>query len=126
MEPDDELLVRDCLGGDREAFEITINESINLVNRRKSTRGVDERWPSGAKGPGEIVHEAELCRAVQRSLMSLKLEYRTVLVLRHYLDCSYRVIGQILDIPEKTVKSRLYTARHLLRDALSSKGIPEL
>ena len=35
----------------------------------------------------------------------------------------YRDAAEILQVPEKTVKSRLFTARHLLRDALTARGI---
>jgi RNA polymerase sigma-70 factor (ECF subfamily) len=106
-------------------YRITLNESINLVHRRKSVRTLDERWVSNAKGPGEILTDTEEARAIRRSLMSLDLKYRAVLVLRHYLDCSYRAIGGVLQIPEKTVKSRLFTARQVLREALAGEGIPE-
>jgi RNA polymerase sigma-70 factor, ECF subfamily len=45
-----------------------------------------------------------------------------VLVLRHFHNLSYREIGGVLDIPEKTVKSRLYTGRQMLRDLLVRAG----
>jgi len=32
-------------------------------------------------------------------------------------------MGDILELPEKTVKSRLYTARQLLRDVLVEDGV---
>jgi RNA polymerase sigma-70 factor (ECF subfamily) len=54
--------------------------------------------------------------------MTLKDEYRTVVVLRHFSECSYQEISEILEIPEKTVKSRLYTARQLMRDRLLAHG----
>ena len=38
-----------------------------------------------------------------------------VLSLRHFSECSYQQIGQILQLDEKTVKSRLFEARHRLR-----------
>jgi RNA polymerase sigma-70 factor (ECF subfamily) len=55
--------------------------------------------------------------------MSLSEDYRTVIVLRHFSDCSYRQISEILEIPEKTVKSRLYSARQLMKDQLIASGI---
>ena len=50
--------------------------------------------------------------------MNLSHNDRTVLVLRHFSECSYQEIADILEIDEKTVKSRLFEARHRLRDAL--------
>jgi len=43
---------------------------------------------------------------------------RTVIVLRHFSECSYQEIAQILEVDEKTVKSRLFEARHRLRELL--------
>ena len=55
--------------------------------------------------------------------MGLKEDYRTVVVLRHFSDFSYRQISEILQIPEKTVKSRLYSARQLMKEALEARGV---
>jgi RNA polymerase sigma-70 factor (ECF subfamily) len=55
--------------------------------------------------------------------MALNLDYRTVIALRHFSDLSYREISDILQIPEKTVKSRLYSARQLMKDQLVANGI---
>ena len=38
-----------------------------------------------------------------------------VITLRHFSECSYDEIGEILDVDEKTVKSRLFEARQRLR-----------
>ena len=50
--------------------------------------------------------------------MDLSVNDRTVLMLRHFSDCSYEEIAGILDLDEKTVKSRLFEARHRLRETL--------
>ena len=55
--------------------------------------------------------------------MALSEDYRTVIVLRHYSDFSYREISDILKIPEKTVKSRLYSARQSMKERLLANGI---
>ena len=41
-----------------------------------------------------------------------------VITLRHFSDCSYGEIASILDLQEKTVKSRLFEARQKLRELL--------
>jgi RNA polymerase sigma-70 factor (ECF subfamily) len=48
-----------------------------------------------------------------------------VIVLKHYHDFSYREMADVLGVPEKTVKSRLFTARQLLKDILTARGITE-
>ena len=52
----------------------------------------------------------------------LKPEHRAVIVLRYFVDRNYEDMGEILGIDAKTVKSRLYTARQLLKDQLSARG----
>jgi RNA polymerase sigma-70 factor (ECF subfamily) len=58
---------------------------------------------------------------VQRALLALPMEYRQVLVLRHFGDLNYDDIAETLGIPAKTVKSRLYTARQRLLELLTVK-----
>ena len=53
----------------------------------------------------------------------LKPDYRIVVALRHYQSFSYKEISEVLGVPEKTVKSRLFTARQQLKEILQSKGI---
>jgi RNA polymerase sigma-70 factor (ECF subfamily) len=41
-----------------------------------------------------------------------------VIVLRHFAEMSYREIAELLDLPERTVKSRLHSARQQLGQQL--------
>ncbi len=70
------------------------------------------------KTPEEIVNEIELSEKIQDALEELDINYRIVIVLKHFISFSYEEISDILEVPEKTVKSRLYTARQLLKDIL--------
>jgi DNA-directed RNA polymerase specialized sigma24 family protein len=51
------------------------------------------------------------------------VDYRTVIILRHFLELNHAEMAQILEVPEKTVKSRLHTARQNLAGLLGKKGI---
>ena len=52
------------------------------------------------------------------AILSLPIEYREVIVLRHYTGLSYEEIGEALHVPAKTVKSRLHTAKERLATVL--------
>ena len=104
-------------------YRIAINESIDLLGRRKRLEPVDENWSSGDRNPEEAAGGSETARHVQGALMAIQTEQRTIIVLKHYLNCSYREIGEILQISQKTVKSRLFTARQRLREVLSARGV---
>lgn len=105
-------------------YRIAINECIDHLNSRNRTRALeDEDLLSDGETPHEECDRSQRSAALQEALMQLAPDYRAVIVLRHFVDRSYREMAEILGIPEKTVKSRLFTARQLLRDALEARGM---
>lgn len=104
-------------------YRIAVNEAVNLVRVRQRSEPLVDDVESERGGPDVLAVQGQSDSAIQRALMALKLEYRTVIVLKHLQDCSYEEIAQILDCTVKTVKSRLFTARQALRDALLAKGV---
>jgi len=102
-------------------YRIAVNESLNLLRRNGREDELDDEVDlPGAENsnPEWQASEAEVSKRIQRALLSMATNDRMVLTLRHFSDCSYQEIGQILDLDEKTVKSRLYEARHRLADLL--------
>ena len=55
---------------------------------------------------------------VTDALSKLSEKMRTVVVLNIYHGLTYKEIGEVLDIPEGTVKSRMFKALRLLREWL--------
>ena len=104
-------------------YRIAVNESLNVVNQQRRFEKLEIDQMSDDRTPDQSYEEIELREQVQDCLMKLGVEYRVVLVLNHFHDLSYSEIGYILEIPEKTVKSRLFTARCLLKDKLMRKHI---
>jgi len=68
----------------------------------------------------EGILESETRDNVRRAIDGLDERYRGVVVLLYYQKMSYEQIGAILDLPLKTVETRLYRARKLLRESLES------
>ena len=66
----------------------------------------------------EQLEKEEINAIVQRCVNSLDEEYREIIVLRDIQGLSYDEISDILDIPDGTVKSRLFRARDALKDSL--------
>ena len=103
-------------------YRIAVNESLNLLRRNSRQGRLDdeiERPASEQTEPEWRLNEVQQSDRIQRALMSLKVDSRVVLTLRHFSECSYREIGRILDLDEKTVKSRLFDARQQLREKLT-------
>jgi RNA polymerase sigma-70 factor (ECF subfamily) len=105
-------------------YRIAINESLNWLKRSERRAGrVESDVADGKPGPEVAADQLEVSDHVQKGLADLPAGDRAVIVLKYFLDCSYEDIGGILDIPVKTVKSRLFSARRRLRDILSERGV---
>ncbi len=98
-------------------YRMTVNESLNTLKRRKHTVMLEDepRIPAPGAEPGRAT---EVEDRVGRALMGLKPDDRVVVVLKHFVSFSYEEIADVLEIPVKTVKSRLFTARERLRHTL--------
>jgi len=103
-------------------YRIAINESLNQIKKRHHQEPLADSQASPWRGPEEDLESERLCQRVQAALMELNEEYRTVVVLKHITGCSYQQIGEILQLPEKTVKSRLYSARQIMKQTLKNDG----
>jgi RNA polymerase sigma-70 factor (ECF subfamily) len=103
-------------------YRIAVNESLNALASRKPCEGFNGEEADPAPGPDRQVEGEQTIRAIEEALMRIKPELRTVIVLRHFMHLSYQDISDILLLPEKTVKSRLYSARQMLRDHLLQHG----
>jgi RNA polymerase sigma-70 factor (ECF subfamily) len=97
-------------------YRMTVNESLNTLKRRRNVVSLDGSFdvPAGAESDGA----AEAEEKIGRALLELKPDDRAVVVLRHFVSFSYDEISDVLGVPVKTVKSRLFTARERLRQVL--------
>ena len=102
-------------------YRIAVNESLNLLRRHGREEPLDDEVDlpdADSASPESKLNDAQVSKRIQSTLMSMSANDRLVLTLRHFSECSYQEIAEILDVDEKTVKSRLFEARHRLRDLL--------
>ncbi|HGY56573.1 MAG TPA: sigma-70 family RNA polymerase sigma factor [Caldithrix abyssi] len=104
-------------------YRIAVNESLNHIKAKKRLTPLEEGYAASEKRPDETFNGKEVSERLQNAINQLNANYRTVIILKHFQNCSYSEIADIVDIPEKTVKSRLFTARQLLKDILIKEGI---
>ena len=71
-------------------------------------------------GPDEALSEANQRAMMHVLIDSLAEEFRVPLVLSAFEELNSREIGEILSIPEGTVRTRLQRARQILRQKLTS------
>ena len=104
-------------------YRIAINESLNALALRRPREELDANATDDAPGPDRAAEGDQALHAIEDALMHISAELRTVVVLRHIAQLSYQDIAQALDLPEKTVKSRLHSARERLREHLLQSGV---
>lgn len=108
-------------------YRIAMNESLDRLKHRRHAEmvAIEEDCPLASAGPGpeQVAGDAQMHDVIQTALMELPHDHRVVIVLRHFAECSYAQMAEILHIPEKTVKSRLYSARQELHGKLFARGV---
>lgn len=110
---------------------IVMNYSRNRLKQRAARRRREAGSldaPADCGGIGETacgcasadvrLERKEVEERVQRCIAGLEDDQREVLILRDIHEYSYEEIGGMLDLPDGTVKSRLFRARLSLKDCL--------
>ncbi|HTP13975.1 MAG TPA: sigma-70 family RNA polymerase sigma factor [Bacteroidota bacterium] len=99
-------------------FTIARNEVYGFVRRKRSNRIVrsleDEEDIWEVESPHVQMVQQETSELVQQLLNQLKVEYREVLILRHYDKLSYAEIAAITGDTIPSVESRIFKARKAL------------
>jgi RNA polymerase sigma-70 factor (ECF subfamily) len=89
-------------------YRITVNCALDIRARRRADPSdlVAER-----ADPRDAFAASELSGELQRALGEVEETYRVAVVLYDVLGCSYAEIAEITDVPEGTVKSRIFRGR---------------
>lgn len=112
---------------------IVLNHALMRLRRHRRERNVvpfsegrGEGSLAGAEVPDEMaepaphaVARAEMRRLLERRIDELPVAFRTVFVMREVEEMSVDETAHCLAIPPATVRTRLFRARALLREALS-------
>lgn len=100
-------------------YRIVVNECLNARRGQRPSEPLsDQIEADSADGPLENVEAMERSASIEAALVRLSEDHRLVVVLRHFADLSYSEMSEALGVPEKTVKSRLFEARHRLGELL--------
>jgi RNA polymerase sigma-70 factor (ECF subfamily) len=113
---------------------IVINQALMRLRRQKRDRVVvpfgggqgsdGERTTPDiaddkAESPPEAALRGEVRRLLERRIDELPVAFRTVFVMREVEDMTVEETAACLSIPAATVRTRLFRARALLREALA-------
>lgn len=99
-------------------------ETISFDNSFSDKRTMDDGLISGQENdPENQLNRQEDKKRIQQAIMSLPVQYREIIVLRHLQELSYHEMASILKVSTDTVKVRLYRARENLKKNLQIKDI---
>lgn len=106
-------------------YRITVNHCLDWCRKKKpiyvETTCLDNlRNEEGS--PEDSILQQEIASEVQEAVASLPEIYSTVLILYYFEDFSPQQIAEILDTPKRTVETRLFRARKMLRGKLYSSS----
>ncbi|WP_458415151.1 RNA polymerase sigma factor SigW [Schinkia sp. CFF1] len=111
-------------------YRIATNLSIDRLRKKKpdffldaeieGTEGLTmySQIPSDDPQPEEMVESLEFQEWIQQGIDELPVMYRSVIVLKYIEELSLKEIGEILDLPIGTVKTRIHRGREALRKRL--------
>ena len=97
-------------------FRIAHNEAFSLLRKRKPEIDAPAE---GIEPRPQRAFPIELTLAVETALGRLSEDQREAVILKIYQGFKFEEMAEVLSCPVSTVKSRLYTALDLLKDALA-------
>lgn len=102
-------------------YRIAHNEAYSLLRKNRPEGEVEEDRPD--REFSRNMHPVEVSLAVESAMARLSDDQREAVVLKIYQGFKFEEMAEVLGCPVSTVKSRLYTALELLKDALAPASL---
>ena len=103
LDRQDEIPLVHTAGADDES-------TVDLSDLRQAEAALGEQ-------PDDLIHDKLIMEEIQRTIRTAPASDRRIVEMRYGLDLTLREIAEILEIPESTVKSRLYRFLARVREA---------
>lgn len=111
-------------------YRIAANKSLDFLRRNKRYKftvvndldvGELSSKYSTKDNPEHTYLREEKIRRIRDIITGLPEKYMVVVILFHYEKLSYQQVADTLDIPVKTVATRLYRAKLILKEAFGGE-----
>jgi RNA polymerase sigma-70 factor (ECF subfamily) len=102
-------------------YRITVNTALDLRRRRRPDARAEEipdNLRDSGPSPHERAAEAQRSRLLHEALRRIPEHYRVPLLLSHVEGLPVEEVARVLELPEGTVKSRLFRARAILKETI--------
>ena len=99
-----------------------------LRNRKHEDVDQDEvlAIPDTAENPEACMNRSQTSESLRRAVEQLSPAHREIIDLIYYHEKSVEEVGQIIGIPQATVKTRMFYARKQLADLLKGAGVDSI
>ena len=115
--------------------KIAYNTSVNYLKKKKMLLYENTSFPGESQNPDnplqtiesvsdksdrpdQIIEDSDRNTIIHKTVESLPNLQKTIITLFHLDELSYTEIGEIMNLPEGTVKSYLFRARKMLKEKL--------
>ncbi len=107
-------------------LRIAYNHAINVKKCARDVAGIEgEYLESAYPGPEALLGRAETVGALSAAVAALPEQYRICIDFYFFLGLSYDEISGITGFPVNTIKSNVFRAKRMLRDALRGSAAEE-
>lgn len=107
-------------------FSIAHHKAVSRL-RRKREVALDEEVAANiedsAPTPDKLATDQNMSRLLKGLMERLSLDHREILQLAYFQEFSVQEIADVLDLPENTVKTRMFYARQRLKSLLEAAGV---
>jgi len=103
----------------RDPVVVPITQSRGAPEGEIDPSGVNDVVDESGESPSSAILRAEIRNLLEQKIDELPVAFRTVFVMREVEDMTVQETAECLSIPEATVRTRLFRARALLRDAIA-------
>lgn len=103
-------------------YRIGVNETSNFLKARKPLTSLENNLDQNSGSSSDHSNRMEIREIVYAALNKLPIPYRVLIVLKYINGLSYNEIADVVKLPVKKVKSRLFSARTMLRDQIQLLG----
>jgi RNA polymerase sigma-70 factor (ECF subfamily) len=95
---------------------------VPLRSQDEEGRGADlDRIPANLPTPEAAYIQKEQDQSLHLAIAQLPEKYKTVIIMYHFQNLSYKEIGDILSLPVRTVETQLYRAKKKLKEILDKE-----
>lgn len=116
-------------------YRLSINRCLDWCRKHKHSKrlvplrsqdeegwGADlDRIPANLPTPEAAYIQKEQDQSLHLAIAQLPEKYKTVIIMYHFQNLSYKEIGDILSLPVRTVETQLYRAKKKLKEILDKE-----